>query len=42
MNPIYKVMAIMPKIEGDLDIIEDRETNIVQVGLRVGKNNIAW
>lgn len=42
MNPIHKVIAIMPRLQRDSDLIEDRETNIVQIGLRLGKNNVQW
>lgn len=42
MQPVYRVIAIVPKLDKDIDLIEDEETHIVQVGLRLEKDNTQW
>lgn len=42
INPIQKVIVIMPKLKGGIHLIEDKETNIVQVGLSPEENNVGF
>ena len=39
MNPIHKVMVMMPKLKDDVYLIEDKEVNVVQVALSPTLNN---
>ena len=42
LNPVHKVMVIMPKLKGNVHLTEEQETNIVQVGLCMGIRNTEW